>query len=236
MASYDEYCPIAVGVEFFGDRWTPLILREIVVGSHRFNEIHRGIPKISRSLLSQRLRQLCRRGLLEREEGGGQAVEYHLTPAGADLEPIIWALGHWAARWAFGDPEREQLDVAWLVWKMRQHLDPDRLPRRRTTVEFAVTGPTSGRAWLVADRAGSTACQIDPGYEVDLLVRADNAALHRWFVGRAELEHEVDAGHIEFHGPSKLVGAFPTWFVEDPILAEVRAQARSTTGRPTLVH
>ncbi len=126
MTSYEEYCPIAVGVEYFGDRWTPLILRELVVGSHRFNDIHRGIPKISRTLLSQRLRSLVDRGLVDRLDDGG--IEYHLTPAGADLEPIIWALGHWAARWAFGDPEKAQLDIAWLVWRMRQHLDPEHLP------------------------------------------------------------------------------------------------------------
>jgi DNA-binding HxlR family transcriptional regulator len=226
MATYDEYCPIAVGVEFFGDRWTPLILRELLVGSHRFNEIHRGIPKISRSLLSQRLRQLAQRGLVERDDAGsGQAVEYHLTPAGKDLEPIIWELGRWAARWAFGDPELEQLDVAWLVWRMHQFLDPERLPRRRTTVEFAVTGPAGGRAWLVADPAGSTACLIDPGYEVDLLVKADNTALHRWYAGRADIDTEVSAGRIEFHGPSKLAKEFPTWFLDSPLTGAVRERA-----------
>jgi DNA-binding HxlR family transcriptional regulator len=230
MASYDEYCPIAVGVEFFGDRWTPLILRELVVGSYRFNEIHRGIPKISRSLLSQRLRTLAARGLVERREDD-QGIEYHLTDAGADLQPIIWALGHWAARWAFGDPEKEQLDVAWLVWRMRQHLDPARLPSRRTTVEFRATGHNGGRAWLVADKRGSTACRVDPGYEVDLLVQGDNVALHRWFVGRAELRDEVEAGRINFHGTPRLVRAFPTWFVSDPMLGDVRRAARAEARR-----
>ena len=212
MASYDEYCPIAVGVEFFGDRWTPLILRELLVGSYRFNDIHRGIPKISRTLLSQRLRTLASRGLVERTEDT-QGIEYHLTPAGADLQPIIWALGHWASRWAFGDPEKEQLDVGW--------------PTRRTTIELRATGHNSGRAWLVADKGGSTACQVDPGYEVDLVVHGDNAALHRWFVGRADLPDEIDAGRIRFNGPDRLVRSFPTWFIDDPMLAEVRHYARA---------
>ena len=225
MTSYEEYCPIAVGVEYFGDRWTPLILRELVVGSHRFNDIHRGIPKISRTLLSQRLRSLVDRGLVDRVEDDG--IEYHLTPAGADLQPIIWALGHWAARWAFGDPEKAQLDVGWRVWRMRQHLDPARLPARRTTVEFRTTGHNGGRAWLVADRRGSTACQIDPGYEVDLLVQANNAALHQWFVGRAELRDEIEAGRIRFNGPVRLVRSFPTWFISDPMLSDVRRYARA---------
>lgn len=226
MGSYEEYCPIAVGVEFFGDRWTPLILRELVVGSHRFNEIHRGIPKISRTLLSQRLRTLVERGLVERLDDG-DAIGYHLTPAGADLEPIIWSLGHWAARWVFGDPEKEELDVAWLVWRMRQHLDPDRLPTRRTTIEFRTSGYNGGRAWLVAHKQGSTACQVDPGYEVDMLVQADNASLHRWFVGRAELHDEVEAGRIRFHGSTRLIQSFPAWFAVDPVLDEVRRRARA---------
>jgi DNA-binding HxlR family transcriptional regulator len=225
VATYEEYCPIAVGVEYFGDRWTPLILRELVVGSHRFNEIHRGIPKISRTLLSQRLRSLVERGLVERVDDDG--IEYHLTPAGADLQPIIWALGHWAARWAFGDPDKAQLDVALLVWRMRQHLDPERLPARRTTVEFRASGHNGGRAWLVADRRGSTACLTDPGYEVDLVVHASNTALHQWFVGRAELRQEVQAGRIRFNGPTRLVRSFPTWFIADPMLDEVRRYARA---------
>ena len=220
MTSYEEYCPIAVGVEYFGDRWTPLILRELVVGSHRFNDIHRGIPKISRTLLSQRLRSLVDRGLVERIEDGG--IEYHLTPAGEDLQPIIWAVGHWAARWAFGDPEKAQLDIAWLVWRMRQHLDPERLPTRRTTVEFRATGSK-----------GSTACQIDPGYEVDLLVQGNNAALHQWFVGRAELRDEVEAGRIRFNGPTTLIRSFPSWFITDPMLGDVRRYARAERAATT---
>jgi DNA-binding HxlR family transcriptional regulator len=225
MATYDEYCPIAVGVEFFGDRWTPLILRELVVGSHRFNEIHRGIPKISRTLLSQRLRGLVDRGLVERVDDD-YGIEYHLTEAGEALQPIIWALGHWAARWAFGDPEKEQLDIAWLVWRMRQNLDPARLPAHRTTIEFRATGHNSGRAWLVADKGGSTACAVDPGYEVDLVVQGDNRAMHSWFAGRTELRDEIESGQIRFNGPQKLARAFPTWFAPNPLIDEVRSVAR----------
>jgi DNA-binding HxlR family transcriptional regulator len=233
MATYDEYCPIAVGVEFFGDRWTPLVLREIMVGSHRFNEIHRGIPRISRSLLSQRLRELVSRGLAERHEDG-PGVEYHLTEAGTDLGPIIWGLGYWAARWAFGDPAKEQLDVAWLAWRMRQNIDIGRVPARRTTIEIRATGARGGRAWIVTEPRGATACQVDPGYEVDLVVHGDNASLHRWFVGRSELGAEVDAGRIRLHGPSVLVRAFPTWFIRNPLVDEVRRVARQERKTPVI--
>jgi DNA-binding HxlR family transcriptional regulator len=231
MATYDQYCPIAVGVEFFGDRWTPLVLREIMLGSHRFNEIHRGIPRISRSLLSRRLRELVIRGLAERHEDG-PGVEYHLTEAGADLAPIIWGLGHWAARWAFGDPDKEQLDVAWLAWRMSQSIDIRRVPARRTTVEIRATGAKGGRAWLVTEPRGATACQVDPAYEVDLLVHGDNASLHRWFAGRSELDAEVDAGRIRLHGPSVLVRGFPTWFTRSPLTHEVRRVARQERTTP----
>jgi len=224
MASYEEYCPIAVGLEFFGDRWTPLVLRELVIGASRFNEIHRGLPKMSRTLLSQRLRMLCERGLVDRTDEDG-IVEYHLTPAGADLQPIIWSLGHWAAKWAFGDPEREQLDIAWLVWRMRQNLDEDRLPAQRTTVEFRARGANGGRAWLVVARHASTACMVDPGYEVDVLIEAENAALHRWFFGRTDLPTEMEAGRIALHGSPRLLNAFPRWFVANPLVASVRRQA-----------
>jgi DNA-binding HxlR family transcriptional regulator len=117
MTTYAEYCPIAVGAEVFGDRWTPLVLRELMIGERRFNDIHRGLPKMNRTLLVQRLRSLERRGIIERHAtAGGRNVEYCLTEAGHELEPIVWALGEWAARWAFGDPADEQLDVGWLVW------------------------------------------------------------------------------------------------------------------------
>jgi DNA-binding HxlR family transcriptional regulator len=233
MASYSEYCPIAVGVEFFGDRWTPLILRELMVGSHHFNEIHRGISRISRSLLSQRLRELAARGLVDRHEDG-PAVEYHLTSAGAELEPIIWAIGYWAARWAFGDPDKEQLDVAWLAWRMRQNIDIERVPARRTTVEIRATGTKGGRAWIVTEPRGATACQVDPGYEVDLVIQADTASLHRWFVGRSELDAEIDAGQIRFAGPTSLVRSFPTWFIRNPLIDEVRRVAREERDFPVM--
>ncbi len=231
MFSYGEYCPIAVGVEFLGDRWTPLVLRELMVGSHRFNEIHRGIPKISRTLLSQRLRALVERGLVERTDDHA-GITYHLTPAGADLEVVIAGIGIWAARWTFGDPDKEQLDIAWLVWRMHNYLDPARLPPRRTTVEFRASGHNAGRAWLVVERPGGTACQIDPGYDIDLLVQGDNAALHRWFVGRSDLCDELAAGRIRFDGPGHLVRGFPTWFVQDPMFGEIRRKARADRSMP----
>ena len=111
MTGYADYCPISDGVEVLGDRWTPLVIRELMVGAGGFNEIHRGIPRISRTLLAQRLRLLERRGLIRHSAGpDGRPGAYTLTPAGQGLTPIIWAMGHWAAEWTFGDPEDEDCD------------------------------------------------------------------------------------------------------------------------------
>lgn len=231
MQPYSDYCPIAMANEVIGDRWSPLVLREIIVGSHRFNDIHRGIPRISRSLLAQRLRLLERNGLVERHPiEGTQAVEYVLTPAGEDLAPVLVELGRWATRWTFGDPTDDQLDTAHLVWRLHQTTNPDQAPRERTTVEFRTRGPGSGRAWLVFQDGSSTACQIDPGYEPDLFVHADNRALHRWFMGRATWREVRDTGDVDVLGPRALTRAFPTWFHPSKFHADVRRASRARTA------
>jgi DNA-binding HxlR family transcriptional regulator len=232
MPSYREYCPIAVGAEFFGDRWTPLILRELMLGSLHFNEIHRGLGRMSRTLLLGRLRELERRGILERTvDDAGRTTEYRLTAAGRELEPIVWALGHWAARWSFGDPADEELDVGWLVWRLRQGLIEDRLPAGRTVVHFVVDGANPGQAWLVLDRGQSTACTIDPGFDVDLVVMGDNRELHRWLLGWRSLRDLQRTGEIRLIGPSRLVRAFPGWFGTAPFARSLgRGTPQAVTG------
>lgn len=226
VPTYREYCPIAVGAELFGDRWTPLVLRELIIGSRRFNDIHRGLGRMSRTLLSQRLRELERRGIVERTiDAAGRTTEYRLTTAGRDLEPVVWALGHWAARWSFGDPADEELDVGWLAWRLHQHVIPDRIPAARTVVQFILDGPGGGEAWLVLDRGGGTACQIDPGFDVDLVVMGDNREMHRWLLGRRSLRELQQAGSLRLVGPSKLSRAFPTWFADAGFAASTHPDA-----------
>ena len=207
MATFDEYCPISMGVEVVGDRWTPLVLRELLIGNTRFNDIHRGVPRMSRSLLSQRLRDLQRHEIVVHDGG-----EYRLTPKGEELHPVVWGLGLWASKWCFDDPTEEQLDAQNLVWRMHQFVDPERAPARRTVVEIHATGPGGGRHWLVLEDGAATVCRDDLGYEVDLLVRGDNAALHRWFMGRATWREVVDAGEVRVEGPATLARSFPRWF------------------------
>ena len=232
MAGFQDYCPIAAAVDVVGDRWTPLVLREVAVGSTSFNDIHRGIPRMRRSLLSQRRRELVRRGMLDKaEHGRGLSVEYTLTPAGQALVPILWELGMWASEWVFRDPAVEQVDASWLVWRLHQHVDPAKVPPGRTVVEFRLRGHGAGRAWLVLDDCdGSTACMVDPGYEVDLVVDADNREMHRWLLGRTPMRAAVAAGLVTFEGPSRLSRAFEGWFTPSefaPVIAEVAHRERT---------
>ncbi len=210
-----EYCPVTAGVEAVGDRWTLLVLRELLLGSERFNDIHRGLPGISRSLLSARLRRMQGHGLITRvlDEGGRPA--YRLTAAGSALEPLVWQLGDWARRWAFGDPELEQLDVGWMVWRLRQYVRSEALPPRRVVVEFALrrAGAPDECGWLVLSPGEDvSACRVHPGYEVDVWVGADSAEMHRVVAGTSTLEAARRAGHVRIDGDPGLAAAFPRWF------------------------
>jgi DNA-binding HxlR family transcriptional regulator len=211
--SYTDYCPISIGADVLGDRWTPLVIRELMVGASGFNEIHRGIPRISRTLLAQRLRQLERMNLVSRVAAErGRAGRYVLTPAGDALTPIVWAMGHWAAEWMFGDPTDDDCDGLSLIWRLHQHAIPSKLPSTRTIVHLVLTGTGGAEGWLDIDRAGVTVCKDDQGHDVDLAVEADTAQMHRWLVGRAQFRDLVSKGDARLLGPSRLARAFPTWF------------------------
>lgn len=221
MARFEEYCPISLAVDVLGDRWSPLIMRELLLGSTRFNDIHRGVPRMSRTLLSQRLRDLVRHGVVTHEGG-----EYRLTDAGADLKKVVFGLGTWAARWRFGDPTEAQLDGQWLVWRLHQHTLADKVPARRTVVEIHLTGPGGGRWWLVVEDGESTVCMDDLGYDIDLVVRGDNLAMHRWVLQRATWQEIVADGKVVVEGPHTLARSFPRWFGTNPV-TEAVAAARS---------
>jgi DNA-binding HxlR family transcriptional regulator len=233
MTSYADYCPIAMGVEVLGDRWTPLVIRELMVGASGFNEIHRGIPRVSRTLLSQRLRQLERLGLVDRDAGQrGRPGRYELTAAGQALTPIVWAMGHWAAEWVFGDPTEEDCDGLSLIWRLHQHAVTAKLPPTRTVVHLVLTGHGGAEGWLAIDAAGVTVCRDDQGLDVDLAVEADTAQMHRWLLGRAPFRELLAAGHVRFLGPSRLARAFPGWFNVDVFSDGLRRAERRRTEPP----
>ena len=213
MNGHADYCPIAIGVEVLGDRWTPLVIRELMVGAHGFNEIHRGIPRVSRTLLAQRLRQLERLGLVLRVAAtSGKAGRYELTEAGHAITPIVWAMGHWAAEWVFGEPTQDDCDGLSIIWRLHQRAIPSKLPLERTVVHLVLTGTNGAEGWLEISRSGVTVCKDDPGHDVDLAVEADTAQMHRWLVGRVLFRDLVAGGHARLLGPSRLARGFPTWF------------------------
>jgi DNA-binding HxlR family transcriptional regulator len=233
MTRYTDYCPIGTGVDIIGDRWTPLVIREISIGSTGFNEIHRGIPRVSRTLLSQRLRMLERSGLIRRETlGQGRATRYTLTDAGQGLVPIIWSIGTWAARWLFSDPTDEECDGLSLLWRMQQSADEATLPTTHTVVHMILTGTGGTEGWLDIDGDGMTVCKDDQGKDVDLVVEGDTRHLYRWLFGIVPFRELVAAGQVRLIGPSRLARAFPTWFHQSTFSAELRQSARRLKSCP----
>lgn len=228
MKDYAQYCPVALASEVIAERWTPLIVRELVLGGRRFNEIDRGLPGISRSLLKQRLDHLERKGVVERVElTNGRGHEYHLTPAGKDLEGVIMAVGEWAVRWMFSEPEPRNVDPVTLTWWMSRRLVADQLPDGRTVVQFEYAGATPTRIWIVLDRREGSVCTDPPGFDTDVVVTTEPVALMRVFSGITTYADAVGSGAIALTGPSRLTRAFPEWFAWSPFAPAVRTHLAS---------
>ena len=223
MREYGQYCPVSLGSEVLADRWTPLILREMVLGSVRFNDIERGLPGISRTLLLQRLRHLERKGIVELHPApGGRGNEYHLTSAGQDLEPVITALGEWAVRWMFSEPTAADVDPVTLTWWMHRRIDPAQLPDRRVVIEFDYRGADATTIWLILDRGEPSVCVKPPGFDTDLLVTTDAVALMRVFSGITTLTDAIADESIQLTGVPALTRGFGSWFLWSPFLPAVR--------------
>jgi DNA-binding HxlR family transcriptional regulator len=217
MKGYGQFCPVAKACEIVAERWTPLVLRELLCGSVRFNELQRGVPLMSRTLLAQRLRELEDAGVVtSTPRARGRGREYRLTSAGQELRPLIDALGRWGQRWATRGLHPDDLDAELLAWDLHRRLNVDRLPLRRVVVRFDLRGVPRGQPgrktwWLVLKRPDVDLCLKDPGYEVDLTVGADLAALTRVWLGAEGLNDALRTGRIELDGPRDLVRAFPGW-------------------------
>ncbi|HKU41572.1 MAG TPA: helix-turn-helix domain-containing protein [Polyangiales bacterium] len=220
MAEYRQYCPVARAAEILADRWTPLIVRELLSGSRHYNELLRGLPGISRSVLVSRLRLLADSGVLARRE-----AQYVLTEAGLDLAGVIDVLGAWGARWAFGEPRAEELDPVLLLWKMHRRVRKRMLPAARTVVEFDLSGPRPRRLWLVMQRSEVSLCLKPPGFTRDLIVRADVALLYRVWLGQMDYHAALRHG-LSVDGPRALVRALPQWLMWSPMARFVRAERR----------
>jgi len=234
VGSYGQYCPIAKGAEVFAERWTPLIIRELGAGSRHFNDLERGLPGISRSLLSSRLRALERTGIVARraDAGPGRATEYTLTTAGCDLVQVVEALGRWGARWAFTDPRPEELDPVLLLWWVRRRIHGELLPPRKVIVRFEFRGRRTRPLWLVLERPGVSLCMQDPGFDTELVVSADLAAFYRVWLGRISFQDALRDGLVALDGPPALAREFPRWLQWSHLAGAVRAAATSTHAEP----
>jgi DNA-binding HxlR family transcriptional regulator len=217
MPEYGRFCPVSLTTEVLADRWTPLIVRELVLGNTRFNDIARGLPGISRTLLTQRLRHLEKRGVVERwPVPTGQGSEYHLTPAGKDLERIIDAFGRWAIEWLFEDLYPQEVDPPTLMWWMHRRMDPSRFPDHRVVLEYVFTAPDPTSIWLVLERGEVSVCQQHPGFDTDVHLRGTTAAFSYVFNGQYQWREALREGHIEVAGPPRLLRELPTWFLWSP--------------------
>ncbi|GIK77823.1 MAG: transcriptional regulator [Acidobacteria bacterium] len=215
MKGYGQFCPVAKASEVLAERWTLLVVRELLCGSNRFNEIQRGVPLMSRSLLAKRLRELEQAGIVERRRGAtGRVSEYHLTAAGEELRPIVMGLGEWGQRWARSELSRNELDPRLTMWDMQRNIEIDALPPHRVVIRFRFTDvdPKLPRVtWLVLDGDDVDVCYRDPGYEVDLVVAGRLRVLIGAWMGDFPLTAAIRDGDLRVEGPSNLVRAFPGW-------------------------
>jgi DNA-binding HxlR family transcriptional regulator len=210
--SYGQFCPVAKAMELLDERWTMLLVRELVMGSEHFNDLRRGLPRMSPSLLSKRLQQLVRAGIVEKSVDGGD-VCYRLTPAGEELRPVVEAVGAWGARW-IGEIGDRQLDPKLLLWDMHRNVVPTAVPPGRTVLHFRfpeIAG-SDGRWWLVISPAEVDVCTDDPGHEVDLTLTSSLRVLTEVWTGDLSWPQSIGSGALEVTGPSRLRRELPAWF------------------------
>ncbi len=233
MSDYGRFCPVSMGSDVIADRWTPLIVRELVLGNTRFNDIARGLPGISRSLLVRRLQHLERMGVLERwPSPAGKGSEYRLTEAGRDLEQVILTLGRWSVRWLYHELRPTDVEATTLMWWMHRRIVGENLPDGRVVVQFDHTAPTRITHWLVFERGDVSVCLHPPGFETDVLVTTTTPALAEVFNGLDTWERAARNGSLRVDGPPRLTRRLPSWFAWSPFADDVRARYQDREPAP----
>ena len=211
-SSYYQFCPVAKAMELLDERWTMLIVRELVTGSQHFNDLRRGVPRMSPTLLSKRLHQLVRAGIIIRQADATQ-VRYVLTEAGQELLPVVEALGTWGVRW-MGELGDEDLDPKLLLWDMHRNIDHGAVPAGSTVVQFTFPDvPAKTRHWwLVITPEQADVCDADPGYPVAVTVTASLRRMVLLWRGDLGWPEALGSGAIQLSGPETLRRALPRWF------------------------
>jgi DNA-binding HxlR family transcriptional regulator len=202
MKNYGQFCPVSKAAEIVAERWTPLILRELMMGARRFSEIQAGVPLMSRTMLAQRLNELVASGAIEARRGNGRGHDYILTPAGEAFRPVIEAMSAWGQSWGQGRLGPKDVDAEALMWNMRRHIDPAFIRRQRLVMRFEFSGLPVARVsrrtwWLVIGPTDVDVCFKNPGYAVDVVVIADLYAFTRTWLGYVGVAEAGDKVRLE---------------------------------------
>jgi len=224
MKSYGQFCPYALTAEIVGERWTPLVLRELVLGRTRFNDIHRGLPRMSPTLLVRRLATLEAAGLIDRCRTGRNRFEYRLTDAGREFGPMVAMLAEWGKRWLPPTLSKIQADPDLIMWDMHRRMNLEALPEARTVIRFEFSDQSKAKRcrWIVAEPPEIDFCITDPGFEVDVYVTTDSRTITWVWYGDIPLADAIAEGAIDVHGPRALCRAFPSWLLLNELAAVPR--------------
>ncbi len=215
MKGYGQFCPIAKAAEVFCERWTALVIRNIGAGAMRFNDIHRGVPHMSPSLLTKRLRQLEAEGLVSRRHSAsGKSWTYHLTEAGEEFLPLVGALAVWGQRWTRRDLEKDELDLGLLIWGLEYSVDPAAFGATRHVVRIDVCDQPAYKRlyWFVCHDGALDLCVTDPGGETDLYLSATLRDFIHIYRGDVTLASALDTGRLVADGPPRMTRKLSKWF------------------------
>ncbi len=231
---YGQYCPVALATEILGERWTILVVLALMDGVSRFNDLQRALPRISATMLSQRLRTLEDAGILLKQPArSGRGHEYSLTEAGRELEGVVMGLGHWGQRWA-RDMQLDDLDPRHLAWSIHLRMNTEEMPAGRTVLQFEFTRAPDDckRFWIIHTDGKIDMCIEHPGFDVSLMIRSDLRRFVEAWRGIRSLETELAAGRIRLEGPLELKRSFPNWLLLSALAHVERKRAgRERTAR-----
>ena len=217
---YGQFCPISRALEVLGERWSMLIVRDLLCGATRFNDLARCNPRLSRSLLAKRLRQLERAGIVEHV-----GDQYLLTQAGKELHPVVFGIGEWGAKWQFEDPREAELDPQLLMWWVHSRLDFSHVDESRLVFEFRFS-EVKERYWIMRDSQGPSLCTYDPGFGIDATIESDLSTMYEVWLGKLELRSAMRSGRVSITGASPVVRKLPDIFELSPIAERVAAITR----------
>lgn len=233
MIRYGQYCPIAKALELLAERWTLLLVRELLMGSRRFNELRRGVPLMAPSMMSQRLKALSSAGIVVRaQDPSGRSFEYRLTDAGHELKPLIMQLGTWGQRWSRSRMGSDDLDASFLMWDIRRNLHVDRLPPH-VVIKFEFPDAKRGMRqwWLVVDGGEVDLCLDDPGHETDVCVHGSLRTMTQVWMGDLSLAQARREGLLKVFGPARLLRGIAGWLGASPF-ADVAPALLTRNARP----